>query len=926
MTFRQRVRLMAAVWALALLPAMAFAQATQAGQLGGEVKDTTGGVLPGAIVTLTSVERGFSRTAVTDGEGRFLFRAVPIGHYAVSVRLPSFQTVTLTDNLVEAERTSSLTVAMKVAGVEVAALVVGETPIVDARNQTLETRVRATEFSKLAIVRNYQALIGAAPGVVGTGNVNSHGALSNSNIFMFDGVNTTDPATGTFGTNLNFEAIQEVVIRTSAVGVEYGRGTGAIVDVITKSGANRFEGFFKHLATNDNWNAQNSATNEITGESLARLKFNKLNPVYSVGLGGPIVANRAWFFATYENSKNTTPERQTNAAFGFANENYQQTTEAPFSAARLNAQLAPNHNLWVKYSTSPTDGFVLDYWGTAAERFALTAQNQGGTALAVQYNGVIGTKWTASLMAARSTEFINVTPFRTDGALDGGAAYWDLVDNRIYNGATFDGKVDRPRRQASGSMEYFASWGGTHAVKFGVDWQDMTSTNFFRFPQNKVFYVENFNPVTRTYTPLFYEHYEDGPSSSKGRETAAYVRDRFQLGSRVSLEAGVRLEWQKGTSDVGAGTVDTMAISPRASGSLAVTTDGKTIVVGSYGRFHDNILQTFSDAFGAVPQQTNYKSYLWNGSGYVFDYEFTAGASAFKPNLDITPRYVDEFTVGMERQLGNVFGIGARFIWRDWDNFIDDVFAFGADGTPNRVVANIASADRTYKGFELTLDKRFSRNWAASGSYTYAQTRGNHFDAGDNFTALGNYEGENCHQTVDAALGDANGIFPCSEVMANLHGRPAYDRPHVIKFAGSYRKPVGPIDLTVGLSGLATSKATYSRTRTVSVLRPGTLSSQTTLTYNYDGLGSERLEGLAATTDFAVEATYRAAGRSDVGVKFETFNLFNTEAKVAVDNTAWCNTANGASCATAQAYFGTATNRGSFLAPRTYRLTFLVRF
>src|SRR5262245_11993680 len=104
------VRLCVALLALTLLPAFAFAQATQVGQIGGEVKDPTGGVLPGATVTLTSVERGFSRTAVTDAQGKFLFTVVPIGKYTVSVALPSFQTTTMTDNLVEAERTTSLAV------------------------------------------------------------------------------------------------------------------------------------------------------------------------------------------------------------------------------------------------------------------------------------------------------------------------------------------------------------------------------------------------------------------------------------------------------------------------------------------------------------------------------------------------------------------------------------------------------------------------------------------------------------------------------------------------------------------------------------------------------------------------------------------------------------------------------------------------
>ncbi len=922
-----RVRIAAAVFTLLLAPALAFAQATQVGQISGEVKDATGGVLPGATVTLASVDRGLTRTIVSDEFGRFLFTAVPIGRYNVSVKLQSFQTTTLTDNLVEAERTTSLAILLKVAGIEVSTTVSGSTPIVDTKNQTLETRVRVEEFSKLAVGRSYQALMGSTPGVVGTGNVNAHGALSSNNIFMFDGVNTTDPTTGTFGANLNFEAIQEVVIRTSALGVEYGRGSGAVVDVITKSGTNRFEGSFKYLATNDNWNEQNSTKAEnAAATSLARVKFDKVNSTYSGTAGGPVVRNRGWFFFTYEDARATTPQRQTNGQTAALNQNYQQTTKSQFWTLRGTMQLAQNHNVWVKYNTSPTDGFIVDYWGNSAELLALTQQNQGGSNIAASYNGVLGSKWAASFQASNAPSFIDVVPFRTSGALEGGAPFEDYSDGRYYNGATFDGTVDRPRKQASGALEYFTTFGGnSHAVKFGADWQGLKSVAYFRYPTNVYYGVSSFNPVNRTFVPEDKFVFDDAPSTSKGDQLAFYVRDKFQLGPRLSVDAGIRFEKQTGTSDVGASTVDATAVSPRVSASYSVTSDNKTIVVGSYGRVHDSILQGFSDAFANVPQQGNYDYFSWNGSAYVFVLRNEQGANTFKPNLDVTPRYVDEFTIGAERQLSNVLGVGARFVWRKWDNFIDDVRTFRADNTINRVVQNVDEAERTYRGVEFTLDKRFSNNWSAVGSYTYSQTRGNHF--GTDFTALGDFAGENCRQTTDNALGDANGVFPCAQLQAKLTGRPAFDRPHLVKFATSYRKPLGPIDVTAGLIGSGTSKVTFSKTRTVSVLLPGTQSaSGQTQTFNYDGVGSERVEGFLFTADLALEASYRAARRSEVGVKFETFNLFNNEEKIAVNNTAWCNATTAGACTTARTAFGTATARAAFLAPRTYRVLAFVRF
>jgi hypothetical protein len=920
--------------ALVLTPTPAAAQTAQAGQLTAAVADVTGGVLPGAALTLTSEERGVTRNGVTDAGGKFVFAQLPLGRYSLSVKLPGFSTTTVSGNLVEADKNTSVSATLKVGGLTDAVTVSGEVPIVDASNQTLQTRVRADEFQKLPIGRSYQSLVGQAPGVVGTGNVNAHGALTSNNQFFFDGINTTDPTTGGFGANLNFEAIQEVLIRTSAVSAEYGRSTGAIVEVITKSGTNQLQGSYKFLGTNDNWNKQNTTSSEVASgdgsfASLVRTKFNKVNPVHSLTAGGPIIKNRAWFFVAYENAKNTTPQRQTNAAPGFSGENYQQVTSSPYLNLRFTTQLAPTHNVWFKVTRSPTTGFVIDYWGTSAERFALTSQDQGGTSYAGQYTGVLGPRLTAEVTVAHVSSYINVVPFEVS-PLSEGAPYFDQNDDRYYNGATFDGYVKRPRDQVVAAVSYYAGVGGnTHNLKFGIDWQSMNSENSFKYPTSTEFDVLGFNPVTRQFTPDLRFDFDDAPSKSKGTQFAVYVRDKFQIGRRVSVEAGVRVEQQSGHSDIDALTVDTTYAAPRLSASYALTSDSKTLLVGSYGRFHDGVLQGFSDNFAAVPQQTNYNLYQWDGSAYRFVDRVELGASTFAPNTKVTPRYADEFTVGFDRQVGSVMGLGVRYIQRGWRNFIDDVRTFNADGSVNRVVANVDEATRSYKGIEFTLDKRFANRWSAAGSYTYGRTRGNHFV--DDFSGIGDFDDATCRQTTDPGLGTQVGSgfnLPCGNARANRYGAPTFDRPHTIKFNAAYSKPLGPIDLTAGLVGIAASKATYSKVRSLNVIRPGTTtaSSGQTLTYYYEPIGSDRVDGLNSTTDLAIEAAYRTLDRARLGVKFEIFNLFNAESKTVSNNTAWCNSTATTACNTVVTNHGRANVRGSFLAPQSYRVTFLFRY
>ncbi|MEX2273128.1 MAG: TonB-dependent receptor [Vicinamibacterales bacterium] len=912
------VRLLALVGVLLATTAGAFAQTSQVGQIGGQVTDETGAVMPGATVTLISEERGFTRETVTDAQGRFMFPVVPLGTYSIRASLQGFQTRTITGNSVENEKLTNVPVAMKIAGQDVQVTVTGETPIVDMTNVAVQTRVRAEEFQKLPVGRNYQTLIGRAPGVVGTGNVSSHGALTSNNLFMFDGVNTTDPTTGTFGSNLNFEAIQEVAIFTSGVSAEYGRAVGAVVNVITKSGTNRFEGSAKYIATNDDWNEQNSTKSETTKAALERTKFDQINPVYSFTGGGPVIRNRAWFFGTFERASTLSPQQQT---AGQIPEDYQQEVVSPFWTARVTAQITPSHNVWVKYSDSPSEGFVVNYWGSGAERFALTGQNQTASHFAAQYSGVFGSSLTGELMFADSKETITVVPFEVSPLL-GGAPILNRAENKWYNGATFDGAVSRPRRQANGAVTWFTKLGeNSHSIKAGFDWQDMTSSNDFKYPANTLYLATSFNQATRALVPDVRRDYDAGASASEGSSWAFYLRDKFNVGSRISMEAGLRFETQDGKSDVDAATVDTFTVSPRFSGAFDLKGDGKSLIVASAGRFYQGILQGFSDAFANVPQQTNHSVFQWNGSDYVFVQRIDASANTFKPNTELEPTYTDEFTVGYQQQIGQTIGAGVRYIYRTWGNLIDDVWSFDGSRAVRQVV-NYEGAERTYRGIEFTLDKRFSNYWHAAGSYTFSRAEGNHFS--DAFSSLGDYLDANCTIAGDPAVG----TIPCRDVTeGNQFGPGGNDRPHSIKLAGAYSRPFGPVNLTLGAIYDVISKGRYTRNRTANVINPVTGANATTRTYLYEPTGSNQLEGMNDQLDTSFEATFRPFRTSEVGLKAEAFNVLNNEEKIGIGSSVWCSeSVTTAACNTARTNFGLATARGHFKSPRTFRFTAIFRF
>jgi outer membrane receptor protein involved in Fe transport len=934
--FRFLARTLLAI-ALVTVSVPTFAQPAQTGTISGEVKDSTGAVLPGVTVTITSQDRGFQRVSVSDGNGRYVFPAVPIGLYTISATLQGFQTATVTENLVEVEKTTSVPFDMRVGALTDTVQVVGETPIVDPSTVTATTRLSKDEFEKLPVGRSYQALVGAAPGVVGTGNVNSAGALTTANLFVIDAVDTTDPTTGTFGTNLNFEAIQEVSVLTSAVGAEYGRAQGAIVNVITKSGTNRFEGAFKYLFANDQWNAQNTTVNQITGASLERVKFDQVNPTYSFSGGGPILKNRAFFFATWELIQNTSPQRQT---AGAAPEDFQQVREDKYSNIRGTFQVRDGHTVWLKYYQSPGDGIVRDdYWGTTVtgDREALTAQSQSSKNWAAQWSGVLQNNWSVEAAAASYSSRIDVGTF--EAGILGGAPIESLEDGKVYNGATFDGFVERPRQQFNVASNWFLMPGGrSHNVKAGYDFQNLESGAQFDYPNRQYYVAESYDPVSRT--PVFgpnsiRQDYDSGASISKGKIHSLFVRDKMELSDRLSLEAGLRWENQSGSSDVGQATVDTSMLAPRLSGTYDVIGDGNTLITGSYGRYYASIIQSFSDAFAEVAQQTNYDNYVWNGSAFVFQNRvaLSGGDSGFQPNLDLKASHMDEFTVGVQRQLGRNFGASARFIMREWGNLIDDVRTFNADGDIDREVLNYDAAERNYRGIQLTAEKRFSNNWNAQASYTFSRTRGNHFPT-DVFTALGDYLDAECRTTVDLTVG-SGGIIPCSEVQngGNKSGLATYDRPHNFKLAAAYVRPVGPVNLTFGALTELLSKFRYEQQRTLNVLLPGTLqNSGNTATYFYNERGSDPVEGMEWFLDTSVEGTWRIFSTAQAGFRAEIFNITNRQEQLRSNNVVFCGSEAGTGCSTAIANYGKASSRAAFrgglagTTPRQYRFSAIFRF
>jgi hypothetical protein len=917
---RSRLRLIEiALGILALaVPTLVLADGTLLGTIQGRVVDESGARIAGAMVEVVSVDKGFRRTQAADATGAFVFPLLQTGRYTVRASLTGFQSIEKINNIVEPNKTTSVGVTMRFVNVAETVTVIGEVPLVDKSDTSARTTVSSTLTQKLAIARNYQSLISTAPGVTNNagGNPNVHGALSGNNQYLFDGVDTTDVTTGTFGQNFNYEAIQEVVVSTSGISAEFGRAQGAIVNVITKSGTNAFSGSAKAIVTNDSWNADNKGVNHLADPPVSwnRDEFDENVWRYALTLGGPLWNDHLWFFGAYEWAEvpSAFSTTATSAAHSSGTgEEYQEVTDLKLWDAKVTFQATPSQLFTGAANSDPANGFVVDYWGgnfPAAEREALTLQDQndcGGLCLwQARWSGVFGSNLSMEALYAEQDGDIFVSPFEGNGV-----PIFSFADNLFYNGATFDGFVERPRKQANLSASLYTQlFGNSHTFRVGFDYQDLESVAFFTYPTNQLFLVGDFDPVTRrmTLTPgnQRLDFIDPAQSVSTGKIHGIYALDKFDVGTHLFFNVGGRMDIQSADSDVGVEVIDVATFSPRVTGVYDVFGNGKSLLSAAYGRYYQFLVQDIADSvYAGVAQLSNYDLFQWNGASFDFVRSVRVG-SATPVNEDLRPSYLDEVNFALQQQLGNAMAVGLRGIYRQWKNLIDDRRFIDAEG--NKINEPVNFGDelrRYYKGIEFTFEKRFSRNWQASMNYTLSRSEGNHFT---NYSSqLFDYADESCNVDGTPVIGR----IPCSEATnVNRYGYAPYDRTHVFQAYAAYTLPLRWVAITAAPSITYRSGLPYQAQRSFAINGENDI-------YFYEKRSSRRLPDLYRL-DFALEAVFRLWGPIEVGVKGEVFNLTNQQPVVSTSEISLL----------PDRFLGAPRSRDAFQAPRSYRFTGLVRF
>ena len=277
------------------------------GTLIGTVKDAQGGVLAGAVVRISSPALiGGPQTLKTDANGELRFPALSPGLYVLDIEMPGFEPLHIPDIPVGAGATIERTPVLKVAGFAESVVVERAGSRIDARDPGFGTRFGVEDLDAIPMRRfsSYDP-VKTAPGISPTspagGNVlvSAFGSGVDQNQFLLDGTNVTAPTNGTARVDPGIDFIQELQIQSVGASVEYGNVQGAVVNVITKSGSNRFlydASYYTQTAALTSQPVRLPILNTDRESSYEREKYRD----FTTSLGGPVMRDRLWFFSGYQ--------------------------------------------------------------------------------------------------------------------------------------------------------------------------------------------------------------------------------------------------------------------------------------------------------------------------------------------------------------------------------------------------------------------------------------------------------------------------------------------------------------------------------------------------------------------------------------------------------------------------------------------------
>ena len=711
--------------ALSLAPALPAAAQVHGGSISGTVKDTQGGVLPGATVTAQGVDATLSIDTTSDGAYHFLDLAP--GSYKITTALSGFNTLVRDSVVVEVGKTVDVPFALPIATVKEEINVDAASPIVNATPAGTATNFSNDELNNIPTSRDPFGVIRAVPGVL-TDRVNSSGSETGQQLLVLskgsrqqdtswtlDGVEITDMgAAGQSAVYFNFDNFDEIHVGTAGNDIRQRTG-GLNIDLSVKRGGNQFHGgvrgYFSDIGLQgDNVPAELAAlATPVTTESADHVTKNS---DWGFDVGGPLLKKRAWFYASFSEQNIGVFRRTTKAV---------DTTKLDDPNVKINIQATKKdlvNFLWyngykIKDNRPP---------GAATTEAATATWHQDNAYADSPLHGlfkigddrVFNSHLLASAKYAYFNTGISLTP---EGGMDAQAGRNATTSSY---GSTF--RQISPRPQHTGTIDlnsFFNSMGATHNLKFGGGFRTVDVATEQLYPGNGIL------AIVQTTTDLRAQVFREANGSNRADYLDFYAGDTLTKG-RATVDLSVRYDRQWGYQDASVSQANPLFptqlpgadfpggrapftwtnFSPRVGLSYALDNSGKTVARLSYSRFAGQ-LATTAVGYTNVADKAASITYRWtdlNADGFVSSAAevntasqigSASGINAANPTLPVSTSAIDpdlkapvtqSFVAGIERELLPNLAFTASYTY----NRTTNLFGNQATNLTNRVGMTLA--------------------------------------------------------------------------------------------------------------------------------------------------------------------------------------------------------------------------------------------
>ena len=751
----------------------------------GTVVSNDGAPIAGVEVTISSPALQGVRARATDERGRFVFFAIPAGSYTVELRRIGYASVRVTELVVPLGGTATRIVRITPQAARLEEVVIpGARPIVDHASAAAATTLDSARFRSLPTERDFRALLAVVPqgnpSAYGDG-VNVNGSTGFENAYFINGVHSTNPLSGDGGINVPFNFVREVQVVTSGYEAEFGRGQGAIVNVVTNSGGNAFEGevvgFYTghRLRAAPRWGLAQSPDREFSQYDVG------------VSVGGPIRRDRLWYFAAY----NPLFETKSVSFNGIPTQTDSRVRH--LAAGKLTWQPAASTDASITLLGDPSSRKgveAMEAWSPPLPaitdpRAVLGDFRDGGFAGTAQLRHQAGSRL---LFTGSVTQLTNVRQYQRRSGNDDFvslARLDDFVTNETSGNFGRSYRVNTSRTAGDASLMVQV---GTHTSKFGIS----VEQNTIHIP----YFIQS--SVWRDTLPRPYNWYR-AYIAGRGHNTvpAIYAQDSWEVSQRMRLNYGLRWESQHIAGDTGIRLTMRNQIAPRVGIVFQPGELGIHKLAFSAGRFYEQI-PLWALFVWTMPQRAEQLNYARNPlvdtvGGELIDLS-TAGYPA-DPNS--RGQHFDEFTLGYERSVGTQHHIGVRGVRRDLRWVVEDAIAEHASadapswilGNPGRgLLSHVKRATRRYSGLELLVERSGAGSLRYTASYVLSRTTGNYSGEFESDTRV---PASHAQQALDWPVQWTHDTGPLPN-----------DRPHLVKLSGSYRMRG---NLTVGGVGVFAS-------------------------------------------------------------------------------------------------------------------------